>query len=154
MRLKGGDPFIFGRGGEEIEYLQQYDISCSVVPGITVAIGCASTTQIPLTHWDLALQKDSTVVFYMGLSNIGEITSQLIERGCPTIMPFAVVAKGTSNQQQVIVGTVSDIARKVQQTSVTSPALLIMGEVVSENGYAQKLYEQSLEQLISVASVC
>ena len=176
VRFKGGDPFIFGRGGEEIEYLQQYDISCSIVPGITAAIGCASTTQIPLTHrdhahavtfitghrqngemhinWDLALQKDSTVVFYMGLSNIAEITRQLIERGCPASMPFAVVAQGTSNQQQVIVGTVSDIARKVQQTSVTSPALLIMGEVVSANGYAQKLYEQSLEQLISVASVC
>jgi len=68
-------------------------------------------------------------------------------------MPFAVVAQETSNQQQVVVGTVSDIARKTKQASVTSPALLIMGEVVSANGYAQKLYEQSLEQLISVASV-
>ena len=175
VRLKGGDPFIFGRGGEEIEYLQQFDISCSIVPGITAAIGCASTTQIPLTHrdhahavtfitghrkngemhinWDLALQKDSTVVFYMGLSNIEEITAQLIERGCSPSLPFAVVAQGTSNQQQVVVGTVSDIAKKTKQTSVTSPALLIMGEVVSANGYAQKLYEQSLEQLISVASV-
>jgi uroporphyrin-III C-methyltransferase len=175
VRLKGGDPFIFGRGGEEIEYLQQHDISCEIVPGITAAIGCAASTQIPLTHrdyahavtfitghrqngqmhinWDLALQKDSTVVFYMGLSNIGEITNQLMERGCPSSMPFAVVAKGTSNQQQVVVGTVSDIALKVQQTSVTSPALLIMGEVVSANGYASKLYEQSLEHLISVASV-
>ncbi len=175
VRLKGGDPFIFGRGGEEIEYLQQYDISCEIVPGITAAIGCAASTQIPLTHrdhahavtfitghrqngqmhinWDLALQKDSTVVFYMGLSNIGEITRQLIDRGCPSSMPFAVVAQGTSNEQQVVVGTISDIARKVQQSSVTSPALLIMGEVVSANGYAEKLAEQSAHQLMSVAAI-
>jgi len=175
VRLKGGDPFIFGRGGEEIEYLQQHDIGCQIVPGITAAIGCAASTQIPLTHrdhahavtfitghrqngqmhinWDLALQKDSTVVFYMGLSNIGEITSQLIERGCSSSMPFAVVSEGTSNQQQVVVGTVSDIAKKVQQTAVTSPALLIMGEVVSANGYAEQLAEQSVQQLMSVASI-
>ena len=175
VRLKGGDPFIFGRGGEEIEYLQQHNISCQNVPGITAAIGCAASTQIPLTHrdyahavtfitghrqngqmhinWDLALQKDSTVVFYMGLSNIGEITSQLIERGCSSSMPFAVVAQGTSNQQQVVVGTVSDIAKKIQQTAVTSPALLIMGEVVSANGYAEQLAEQSVQQLMSVASM-
>lgn len=175
VRLKGGDPFIFGRGGEEIEYLQQHDISCEIVPGITAAIGCAASTQIPLTHrdhahavtfitghrqngqmhinWDLALQKDSTVVFYMGLSNIGEITRQLIERGCPSSMPFAVVAQGTSNEQQVVVATISDIARKVQQSSVTSPALLIMGEVVSANGYAEKLAEQSAHQLMSVAAI-
>lgn len=175
VRLKGGDPFIFGRGGEEIEYLQQHNISCEIVPGITAAIGCAASTQIPLTHrdhahavtfitghrqngqmhinWDLALQKDSTVVFYMGLSNIGEITRELMDRGCPSSMPFAVVAQGTSNQQQVVVGTISDIARKVQQTSVTSPALLIMGEVVSANGYAAKLAEQSAQQLMSVAAI-
>ena len=175
VRLKGGDPFFFGRGGEEIEYLQQHDISCEIVPGNTAAIGCAASTQIPLTHrdhahavtfitghrqngqmhinWDLALQKDSTVVFYMGLSNIGEITRQLIDRGCPSSMPFAVVAQGTSNEQQVVVGTVSDIARKVQQSSVSSPALLIMGEVVSANGYAEKLAEQSAHQLMSVAAI-
>ncbi len=68
-------------------------------------------------------------------------------------MQFAVVAQGTSNQQQVVVGTVSDIAKKVQQTAVTSPALLIMGEVVSANGYAEQLAEQSLQQLMSVASM-
>ena len=175
VRLKGGDPFIFGRGGEEIEYLQQHQINCSIVPGITAAIGCAAATQIPLTHrdhahavtfitghrqngqmhinWDLALQQDSTVVFYMGLSNIEEITTELISRGCPETMPFAVVAQGTSNQQQVIVGTVCDIARKIKQTSVCSPALLIMGEVVRANGYAHKLSEQSVEQLITIASV-
>lgn len=161
VRLKGGDPFIFGRGGEEVEHLKQQDINCHIVPGITAAIGCAASTQIPLTHrdhahavtfitghrqdgkmhinWDLTLQKDSTVVFYMGLSNLAEITSQLIARGCPVSKPFAVVAQGTADEQQVLVGTVSDIAEKLEQHPLPSPALLIMGDVVKANGYAQQL---------------
>ena len=132
VRLKGGDNFIFGRGGEEVDHLNKQGVECSVVPGITAAIGCAAATQIPLTHrdhahavtfitghrqngqmtinWDLALQKDSTVVFYMGLSNLQEITTQLMQRGCPADKPFAVVAQGTSNDQQVVLGTIGDIA--------------------------------------------
>jgi len=173
VRLKGGDPFVFGRGGEEIDYLNRENIPCSVVPGITAAIGCAASTQIPLTHrdhahavtfitghrqqgkmhinWDLALQKNSTVVFYMGLSNIGEITRQLLKRGCASTMPFAVVAQGTSTSQQVVVGTVGDIANRIKQSSMESPALLIMGEVVSANGYAQWLATGVLEDLSSVS---
>ena len=121
VRLKGGDNFIFGRGGEEVDHLNKQGVECSVVPGITAAIGCAAATQIPLTHrdhahavtfitghrqngqmyinWDLALQKDSTVVFYMGLSNLEEIANQLMARGCPADKPFAVVAQGTSEAQ-------------------------------------------------------
>ena len=161
VRLKGGDPFIFGRGGEEVEHLNEQGISCHIVPGITAAIGCAAATQIPLTHrdhahavtfitghrqngklyinWDLALQKDSTVVFYMGLSNLPEITLELIARGCPVGMPFAVIAQGTADEQQVLVGTISDIAARVEQHPLPSPALLVMGDVVKANGYAQKL---------------
>jgi len=161
VRLKGGDPFIFGRGGEEVEHLNEQGISCHIVPGITAAIGCAAATQIPLTHrdhahavtfitghrqngrmyinWDLALQKDSTVVFYMGLSNLPEITSELIARGCSVDMPFAVIAQGTADEQQVLVGTISDIAARVEQHPLPSPALLVMGDVVKANGYAQKL---------------
>ncbi len=161
VRLKGGDPFIFGRGGEEVEHLAEQGISCTIVPGITAAIGCAATTQIPLTHrdhahavtfitghrqhgkmyinWDLALQKDSTVVFYMGLSNLQEITSELIARGCPVDKPFAVVAQGTAKAQQVLVGTVTDIAEKLARHPLPSPALLIMGDVINANGYAQHL---------------
>ena len=161
VRLKGGDPFIFGRGGEEVEHLNEQGISCHIVPGITAAIGCAATTQIPLTHrdhahavtfitghrqngkmyinWDLALQKDSTVVFYMGLSNLPEITLELIARGCSVDMPFAVIAQGTADEQQVLVGTISDIAARVEQHPLPSPALLVMGDVVKANGYAQKL---------------
>ena len=161
VRLKGGDPFIFGRGGEEVEHLNKQGINCHIVPGITAAIGCGASTQIPLTHrdhahavtfitghrqngkmhinWDLALQKDSTVVFYMGLSNLSEITTQLIARGCPASKPFAVVAQGTAQEQQVLVGTVADIAARLEQHPLPSPALLIMGDVVRANGYAQKL---------------
>lgn len=161
VRLKGGDPFIFGRGGEEVEYLAEQGIACTLIPGITAAIGCAAATQIPLTHrdhahavtfitghrqqgkmyinWDLALQKDSTVVFYMGLSNLQEITSELIARGCPEDKPFAVVAQGTAETQQVLVGTVSDIAEKLSRHPLPSPALLMMGDVINANGYAQHL---------------
>ncbi|MAE03978.1 MAG: uroporphyrinogen-III C-methyltransferase [Porticoccaceae bacterium] len=168
VRLKGGDCFIFGRGGEEVDHLNKQGIQCSIVPGITAAIGCAAATQIPLTHrdhahavtfitghrqqgkmhinWDLALQKDSTVVFYMGLSNLQEITRQLIERGCPVDKPFAVVAQGTSNNQQVMLGTVSDIAERLKDTPLPSPALLMMGDVINANGYVQQLAEQTFTQ--------
>jgi len=161
VRLKGGDPFIFGRGGEEVDHLNNQGISCSIVPGITAAIGCAAATQIPLTHrdhahavsfitghrqngelyinWDLALQKDSTVVFYMGLSNLEEITHQLIKRGCAADKPFAVVAQGTSKDQQIVVGTIGNIAARLRTTPLPSPALLIMGDVIRANGYAQRL---------------
>ena len=166
VRLKGGDSFIFGRGGEEIAYLNKQGIQCSIVPGITAAIGCAATTQIPLTHrdyahavtfitghrkngemlinWDLALQDDSTVVFYMGLSNLQEITKELLKRGCPVDKPFAVVAQGTLDAQQVIIGTISDIAFRLQDRPLPSPALLIMGDVIRANGYAQQLADQVL----------
>ena len=166
VRLKGGDPFIFGRGGEEIEHLNKQGIRCHIVPGITAAIGCAAATQVPLTHrdhahavtfitghrqheklhinWDLALQEDSTVVFYMGLSNLEEITSELIARGCPTEKPFAVVAQGTAETQQVLVGTIGDITERLAQHPLPSPALLIMGDVVKANGYAQQLADQTI----------
>ncbi|MDP6198694.1 MAG: uroporphyrinogen-III C-methyltransferase [Porticoccaceae bacterium] len=165
VRLKGGDCFIFGRGGEEVDHLNKQGIECSIVPGITAAIGCAAATQIPLTHrdhahavtfitghrqqgkmhinWDLALQKDSTVVFYMGLSNLQEITRQLIERGCPIDKPFAVVAQGTSSDQQVVIGTVNDIAQRIKTTPLPSPALLMMGDVINANGYAQQLADHT-----------
>jgi len=169
VRLKGGDCFVFGRGGEEVDYLNQQGIKCTVIPGITAATGCAAATQIPLTHrdhahavsfitghrqngkidinWDLALCKDSTVVFYMGLCNLQDITTELIKRGCPADKPFAVVAQGTSNQQQVVVGDLSNIAKKVERAALASPALLILGDVVKANGYAQSLANQTALKL-------
>lgn len=168
VRLKGGDPFIFGRGGEELDALNQHDIPCSVVPGITAAIGCAAAMQIPLTHrdhahavtfitghrkqdalninWDLALQKDSTVVFYMGLSNIDEITKQLLERGCSANKPMAIIAEGTSNKQRILISDVAHIANKLRRQPMPSPALIVLGDVINANQYAKDLSAFELEK--------
>jgi uroporphyrin-III C-methyltransferase/precorrin-2 dehydrogenase/sirohydrochlorin ferrochelatase len=153
VRLKGGDPFIFGRGGEELAVLDEHGVPTSVIPGITAAAGCAAAMQISLTHrdhahavvfitghrqagklevnWDLALQRDTTVVFYMGLSSLPEIAAQLLQRGCRPDMPFAIISQGTSKQQQAIVGTLSDINARLACQPLPSPALLIMGDVVA-----------------------
>tara|TARA_B100000767_G_scaffold214841_1_gene202315 strand:- start:181 stop:1059 length:879 start_codon:yes stop_codon:yes gene_type:complete len=175
VRLKGGDPFIFGRGGEEIDYLDQQGIGCHIVPGITAAIGCAAATKIPLTHrdyahgvtfitghrqagrlsinWDLALQKDTTMVFYMGLSKLREITDNLLQRGCCADKPFAIVAQGTDDQQRVLLGTTGDIADKLQRNPLRSPALLIMGDVVRANRYASQLADLASQDAAAASEV-
>ncbi|MEN4692182.1 siroheme synthase CysG [Pantoea agglomerans] len=150
VRLKGGDPFIFGRGGEELEALAQRQIPFSVVPGITAASGCAAYSGIPLTHRDHAqsvrlvtghLQKEGslawqtlaaeqqTLVFYMGLTQAGEIQQQLIKHGMRSDMPVALVENGTTTRQRVVTGTLSELEALAGQ--VTSPSLMIIGSVVS-----------------------
>jgi uroporphyrin-III C-methyltransferase/precorrin-2 dehydrogenase/sirohydrochlorin ferrochelatase len=153
VRLKGGDPFVFGRGGEELDVLENRGISWQVIPGVTAAMGCAAATGIPLTHracahaltfitahrqqgelafnWDLALQKDQTVVFYMGLSVVGDIAAGLIERGKAADTPVAVIANGCRADQQVVVATLETVAERVRQSALPSPALIILGEVVT-----------------------
>lgn len=150
-RLKGGDPFIFGRGGEELEALAAAGIRFEVVPGITAAAGCAAYAGIPLTHrdhaqsltlvtghckgetdkvdWDLLARPGQTVVFYMGLGHLEGIVTRLRERGVPADRAAAVVEHGTQADQRVITGTLSDLASKVAQAQIASPALLIVGEV-------------------------
>ncbi|HEY6644239.1 siroheme synthase CysG [Povalibacter sp.] len=150
-RLKGGDPFIFGRGGEELEALAAAGIRFEVVPGITAAAGCAAYAGIPLTHrdyaqsltlvtghckgetdqvdWDLLARPGQTVVFYMGLGHLDDIVTRLRERGVPAERAAAVIEHGTQSTQRVITGTLADLAQKVTQAQVTSPALLIVGEV-------------------------
>lgn len=152
LRLKGGDPFIFGRGGEEIDRLAENDIPFQVVPGITSASGCSSYAGIPLTHRDYAQScqfvtghmKDGvldlawkelarpahTVVFYMGLNSLPEISKQLVANGAPATRPVALIERGTTSQQRVIVGTLADIAEKAIEQNVQSPALTIVGDVV------------------------
>jgi len=152
VRLKGGDPFIFGRGGEEISELAKYQIPFQVVPGITAASGCAAYAGIPLTHRDYAqsvrfitghLQDGScelpwheftnsaqTLVFYMGLISLPIICQQLINHGLAESFPAALIAHGTTIQQQVIIGNLGDLAVKVQDKKITAPTLLIIGEVV------------------------
>lgn len=151
-RLKGGDPFIFGRGGEEIETLVAAGIAFQVVPGITAANGCSAYAGIPLTHrdyaqsvrfltghlkdgspelpWSELIYEQQTLVLYMGLVGLPHICAQLIRHGQRPDMPVALVSKGTTAEQQVITGTLADIAEQVEQSGITAPTLTIIGEVV------------------------
>ncbi|MCP8898181.1 siroheme synthase CysG [Gilvimarinus xylanilyticus] len=153
LRLKGGDPFIFGRGGEEIELLAEHRVPFQVVPGITAASGCAAYAGIPLTHRDCAqsvrfitghLRNDNpnlswpelalpgqTLVFYMGLLGLEQIAQELIEHGRAPATPIALVEKGTTDTQRVIVGELANITQKVAACDVKGPTLIIVGEVVS-----------------------
>lgn len=153
LRLKGGDPFIFGRGGEEIETLMENDIAFQVVPGITAASGCAAYAGIPLTHrdyaqscvfvtgharkdgelelhWDQLARRGQTVVFYMGLQTLTQICTALCEHGLPADWPAALIESGTSPQQRVLTGTLTNLAQRVSDADVKGPSLLIVGEVV------------------------
>ncbi len=152
LRLKGGDPFIFGRGGEEIETLADKGVKFQVVPGITAASGCASYAGIPLTHRDYAQScvfvagqlKDGTInlpwkslaiprqtiVCYMGLVGLAHICSSLIEAGMDNDMPAALVEQGTTPQQRVIIGNLSTLPTIVAEHAVKAPTLVIIGEVV------------------------
>jgi uroporphyrin-III C-methyltransferase / precorrin-2 dehydrogenase / sirohydrochlorin ferrochelatase len=152
LRLKGGDPFIFGRGGEEIELLAQNNIPFQVVPGITAASGCAAYAGIPLTHRDYAqsvrfvtghLKSDDTnlhwpelanptqtLVFYMGLVGLKEICDTLIKHGRLPTTPVALIEKGTTQSQRVFIGDLSTMAELVAAQDVHAPTLFIVGDVV------------------------
>ncbi|MGO9931811.1 MAG: siroheme synthase CysG [Steroidobacteraceae bacterium] len=152
VRLKGGDPFIFGRGGEELEALARAGIPFSVVPGVTAAAGCAAYAGIPLTHRDYAhsvsfvaghtgdgKQTDwralaapgTTAVFYMGLARVQHIAAKLIEHGAAPSLPAGIIAQGTLRNQRVIAATLATIGEACSGANLESPALLIVGEVVS-----------------------
>ena len=153
LRLKGGDPFTFGRGGEEIETLASHGIPFQVVPGITAANGCAAYAGIPLTHRDHAqscvfvtghtqdgkldlngqtlVQPNQTVVVYMGLAAAGEIIAQLMSHGAAPSTPAAVIDNGTRDNQQIVDGTLGDLADKVECANLEGPAILIVGGVVT-----------------------
>lgn len=153
VRLKGGDPFIFGRGGEEIETLMAEGVPFQVVPGITAASGCAAYAGIPLTHRDFAqsctfvtghlkdgaitgldwgrlAQPDQTLVIYMGLQGLDQICSALIRHGCEPDRPAALIQQGTTRQQRVVAGTVENLPRVVAASKVSAPTLVIIGGVV------------------------
>ncbi|MBL4583116.1 MAG: uroporphyrinogen-III C-methyltransferase [Pseudomonadales bacterium] len=153
LRLKGGDPFIFGRGGEELEGLADAAIPFQVVPGITAASGCAAYAGIPLTHreyaqsvqfvtghlknnsidlnWDELVHDNHTVVFYMGLIGLPHICQKLIEHGQTPSTPVALVQKGTTAEQKVIIGTLKTIVELVAGEVVRPPTLIIVGGVVN-----------------------
>ena len=153
LRLKGGDPFIFGRGGEEIQQLIEQGIPCQIVPGITAASGCAAYAGIPLTHRELAqsvrfvtghpsegkvnlpwkelVHPLETLVFYMGLGGLATICQQLISAGRDAGTPVAIVSKGTTPDQQVLKGTLLTMPGLVARTQIQTPTLVIVGEVVN-----------------------
>jgi uroporphyrin-III C-methyltransferase / precorrin-2 dehydrogenase / sirohydrochlorin ferrochelatase len=152
MRLKGGDPFIFGRGGEEIDRLAEMRIPFQVVPGITAASGCASYAGIPLTHrdysqsvrfvtghlkndvvdldWPQLAREDQTLVIYMGLIGLENICHQLIAHGMSEQMPIAIVQQGTTSNQKVLTGTLENIHQRVLDEDIQPPTLIIIGHVV------------------------
>jgi uroporphyrin-III C-methyltransferase len=152
VRLKGGDPFIFGRGGEELEALVANGISFEVVPGITAASGVSSYAGIPLTHrdyaqrcmfvaghlkngttdldWSAMVRPQQTVVIYMGLGGLPHISQQMMEHGASPDLPIAVVQDGTIATQKVVTGTLATIVQKVQEANLQSPCLTIVGDVV------------------------
>lgn len=150
-RLKGGDAFIFGRGGEEIQFLRQRGIKVDLVPGITAASGCSAYAGIPLTHrgvsqgctfvtvhtekeaviaWQALAELNHTLVFYMGLSKVDLICRQLINAGLIATTPAAIIEKGCTDEQRVINATLATLPQQVKQQHIVSPALIIIGEVV------------------------
>lgn len=153
VRLKGGDPFIFGRGGEELEELIEEGVPFEVVPGVTAAAGCAAYAGIPLTHrdyaqsvrfltghlkdgttdlpWEELVHPAQTLVIYMGLTGLKDISQSLLKFGMSATMPVAVVEKGTSKSQRVFTSTISEVYQVATDNEVKSPALLIIGEVVT-----------------------
>ena len=153
VRLKGGDPFIFGRGGEEIETLMTEGIAFQVVPGVTAASGCAAYAGIPLTHRDFAqsvtfvtghtregvlgdidwarlARPGQTLVVYMGLHGLPQIRDALLAHGCPPGMPAAIVEHGTTPRQRVVTGDLGTLYEQAVKDEIESPALIIVGEVV------------------------
>jgi uroporphyrin-III C-methyltransferase len=152
VRLKGGDPFIYGRGGEELELLVEQGISFEVIPGITAASGCAAYAGIPLTHrdfaqtamfmtghrqqgeeeldWPVLAKPSHTLVIYMGVMRALDIQQALINHGRDPDTPFAVVERGTTPQQRLVKGKLSQLADVIEGANIGSPALIIIGEVV------------------------
>jgi uroporphyrin-III C-methyltransferase/precorrin-2 dehydrogenase/sirohydrochlorin ferrochelatase len=152
LRLKGGDPFVFGRGGEEIGELIEHNISFQVVPGITAASGCTSYAGIPLTHrdysqacifvtghrkdgaedlnWAMLSHANQTVVFYMGLDNVARICESLKAHGRNSSTPAALIEKGTTSAQRVFIGDLDSLPEIVENNEVRAPTLIVVGEVV------------------------
>lgn len=167
VRLKGGDPFVFGRGGEEIEALRQYDIPYEVIPGVTSAVAVPEYAGIPVTHrgvarsfhvitghtqnsvgspdydYEILGKTEGTLVFLMGLSNLGEIAQQLMAAGKSADTPAAVISQGTTAYQKTVKGTLGTIEERVKESSLQSPAIIVIGETAGyEYRYTSPHYKR------------
>ena len=153
IRLKGGDPFIFGRGGEELEALAASGIPYEVVPGVTAAAGCAAYSGFPLTHrdhaqavtfvtghlkdgtvnldWPALARPGQTVVFYMGIGAAGEICRQMIAHGLAASTPAAAIRNGTLPDQQTLLATLGTLPQRIEESGIKPPALIVVGSVVN-----------------------
>lgn len=154
VRLKGGDPFVFGRGGEEAQYALANNVACHIVPGMTAASACTSYVGIPLTHrqvaqsctfitghvkncgeldlpWHALNDEKQTVVFYMGVKSLPVITKQLINAGRKSNTPAALIHKGTTPEQKVYRGCLESLQEIVEKYQVKPPTLIVIGDVVN-----------------------
>lgn len=153
LRLKGGDPFIFGRGGEEIGKLAEHGVPFQICPGVTAATACAAYAGIPLTHrdhaqacvfvtghdrlgpldldWEMLLRPNQTVAIYMGLAHIEDLAKGFIARGADPNLPAAIIDNGARANQRVVVGVIADIAQKARAAALRGPTIIIVGTVVS-----------------------
>ncbi len=172
VRLKGGDPYMFGRGGEEALELKKHNIPFEIVPGITAASGCSAYSGIPLTHrglsrrvqfitghfnddeplnlnWKSIADPDSTLVIYMGMANLPLVTCSLIDAGLPASTPAAAVQNGTTNLQQRVITRLDQLSDAIRQKQMKAPVMIIIGNVVSladELDWFQTMLEQKLEE--------
>ncbi|XP_062077475.1 S-adenosyl-L-methionine-dependent uroporphyrinogen III methyltransferase, chloroplastic [Humulus lupulus] len=171
VRLKGGDPLVFGRGGEEMDFLQQQGIQVKVIPGITAASGIAAELGIPLTHRGVATSvrfltghsrkggtdplfvaenaadPDTTLVVYMGLSTLPSLALKLMQHGLPSTTPAVAVERGTTPQQRMVFAELKDLANEISSVKLVSPTLIVIGRVVALSSY----WPHSVEEASSLA---
>jgi uroporphyrin-III C-methyltransferase len=167
VRLKGGDPFLFGRGGEEMQALQQAGVSVEIVPGITSGIAAPASIGIPVTHrefthgvtfvtghtqngekpdWQALVAGGTTLVIYMGMKYLSAIVTDLLEAGMASDLPAAAIQQGTTDQQRQVVSTLAALPAAVKQEGLESPAIIVLGEVV------RLARQEALSELIAVAA--
>lgn len=170
VRLKGGDPLVFGRGSEEALFLQQHHIRYELVPGITSAIGAGAGADIPLTHrgvatsfacvtasqaadhtnpicWDLLANGVDTLAIYMGVSQLATISAELMLHGRSPFTPVALIENGTTSAQRVLTGTLADIAELAVRERLRNPAMILVGEVVRVREQLMQLRQQAEMQI-------
>lgn len=170
VRLKGGDPLVFGRGSEEALHLARHGIPCEIVPGVTAAAGCAAAVGIPLTHrglasgvrfvtghcredlpldldWEGLADPDTTLVVYMGLAHIGEIACRLVSGGLPPDTPAAAIAGGTLARQDLLVTTLANLPDQVQRSGFKAPVLFIVGRVVEVRAELESMVSDMAAEL-------